>query len=92
LTIAAYLPWLIILVCPLMMLFMMRGMGGGKASRDTQGNGANGMALTPERAEGQLTGNAASVGQQARIEQLEAEVAELRAAGKRSPGGSGWRG
>jgi len=71
---AAYLPWLIILACPLMMMFMMRGMGGGKGRRDPPGKETGGQALTPD--------------QQTRIEQLEIEVGELRAVGRRRTGGN----
>jgi hypothetical protein len=65
----AYLPWLFFLACPLMMIFMMRGMGSGKTRSDPPGKETGGQPLTPD--------------QQGRIEQLETEVAELRAAGTR---------
>jgi len=57
---------LIVLACPLMMMFMMRGMGGG-AKKDA--DHAKGTA--PETAQPMGT-------EQARIAQLEREVAELR--------------
>ncbi len=65
----AYLPWLFFLACPLMMIFMMRGMGSGKTRSDPPGKETGGQALTPD--------------QQTRIAQLETEVAELRASGTR---------
>jgi len=57
---------LIVLVCPLMMMIMMRGMGGG-AKKDA------------EHAKGTAPGTAQPADtQQARIAQLERQVAELR--------------
>lgn len=61
----AYLPWLFLLACPLMMLFMMRGMGGGSKKAPDEAK----TALHPARPVGD---------QQVRIAQLEREVAELR--------------
>jgi hypothetical protein len=71
---AAYLPWLFLLACPLMTLFMMRGRGGAKARPDPPGKETGGQTLTPD--------------QQTYIEQLENEVADLRATGTRRLGGS----
>lgn len=62
----AYLPWLFLLACPLMMMFMMRGMGGGSKKDPDQ---AKTVAPHPARPVGD---------QQVRIAQLEREVAELR--------------
>ncbi len=73
-------PWLFVLACPLMMIFMMRGM---------HGTGQN----TNQNARGQDRGHTAEVppdaashdpDREVRIAQLEREVAELRASGDRT--------
>ena len=61
---------LIVLVCPLMMIFMMRAMGGGTKTDHDHAKG---------HAKGQGSEMAQPVGDaQIRIAQLEREVAELR--------------
>jgi hypothetical protein len=68
----AYWPWLlIVLACPVMMWFMMRGMG-----RTDRG----GVPPEPRSA------IPAADAEQTRIGQLEHEVAELRAERDRNPG------
>lgn len=61
---------LILLACPLMMMFMMRGMGGGHKGHQ---HGAATPAETVRPTSGEPVG-----GDQARIAQLEHEVAQLR--------------
>lgn len=82
----AYWPWLFFLACPLMMMFMMRGMGRGdggtrRTGRDTlppgQGSGRP-PAARPLTAE-----------EQTRIAQLEHGLARLRAGGDPAPGDIG---
>jgi len=78
----AYWPWLLVLACPLMMMFMMRGMGRGdggtrRAGRDTllpgQGHGRP-PAARPLTAE-----------EQRRIAQLEHDLAQIRTGGEPAP-------
>ncbi len=69
----SYLPWLLILACPLMMLWMMRGMGSS-TKKDAPTNNFAGTARGDQvRATGVDAGDSA-----ARIAELEREVAELR--------------
>jgi hypothetical protein len=68
------LPFIFLLTCPVMMIFMMRGMRGGghessNARHDTHPN--RGEAGTPDGQESE-----------ARIAQLEREVAQLRELGR----------
>ena len=60
--------FLILLACPLMMMFMMRGMHGGQPTE--HGSAPDGRVLD-----------------KARLEELEREVAELRATRDSSGGG-----
>jgi hypothetical protein len=79
----AYWPWLLFLACPLMMVFMMRGMGRGdggprRAGRDASPPGGESdrpPAARPLTAE-----------EQTRIAQLEHDLAQLRAGGDPAPG------
>lgn len=78
----AYWPWLLFLACPLMMMFMMRGMGRGdgappRAGRDTLLSG-QGSARPP--AARPLTAE-----EQKRIAQLEHDLAQIRAGGDPAP-------
>ena len=84
----AYLPWLILLACPVMMMFMMRGMGGGRSMG--HGMRRDGRDDLPrDRAAGTPPEAMRPSGdEQARIAQLEREVAQLRAAGDSNPGGT----
>jgi hypothetical protein len=75
----AYWPWLLFLACPLMMMFMMRGMGRGdgatrRAGRDTRPGQGSAPAARPLTAE-----------EQTRIAQLEQDLAQLRAGGDSTP-------
>ncbi len=63
-------PLLIVLACPVMMIFMMRGMHGGHDTTHTASH--NDTATGDDRAE-------------ARIAELEREVAELRSEPKPTP-------
>jgi hypothetical protein len=79
----AYWPWLLFLACPLMMMFMMRGMGRNdsgtrRTGRDTAipgGEPARPKAARPLTAE-----------EQTHIAQLERDLAQLRAGGDPTPG------
>jgi HAMP domain-containing protein len=85
--VTAYLPWLLFPACLLLMMFMMRGMGSGASRRGTGSKRADRGTLSHVSPD-----QVAALGQQARIEQLEAEVAELRADPRRaSRGKSAWR-
>lgn len=81
----AYLPWLLVLACPLMMIFMMRGMGGSNKTPGTgnkyadDGVQRNGYATTDSV-------HAKPIDDRARIAQLEREVAALRTARKPDTG------
>lgn len=87
----AYLPWLLLLLaCPLMMIVMMRSMGGGKnTDRTTRQANSTGRVQHPD---GTLSGSAQSetgAGDDRngeRIAHLEREVADLRAAREHPPG------
>ena len=88
-TVAKYLPVLIFLACPLMMIFMMRGMGSGA------GGSSMGHRLRrpdPKDVSSGMDGTSSATGvageDQARIARLEDEVAQLRAALDRDSGGS----
>ena len=83
-----YLFLLLILACPLMMVFMMRGMHSGRgegelADRGQQGDHA--MSLDRDPAE-----DASLAELQQRRDQLDREIAERTAEGK-APAGGGWR-
>ncbi len=82
-----YLPWVFLLACPLMMLFMMRGMGGGRRSTDN-GKPTSGrddvLPVSLDKTAPQAMPHAGDA--QARIAQLEFEVAQLRAAREANPG------
>ena len=66
-----FLPILLVMICPLMMLFMMRGVG-----RNDRGG------VPPDPGSAMPTADE----EQARIAQLKHQVAELRAARDRDPG------
>lgn len=65
------LPYVLLLACPVMMIFMMRGMHGGGHGPSTARHDAH-----PSRDE---AGTADGQESEARIAQLEREVAQLRA-------------
>ena len=67
----SYLPWLLLLACPLMMVFMMRGMGGTRRGNDM---GAEHREPSQDQ---QRPGDDADASQ--RILDLERQVAQLRA-------------
>jgi hypothetical protein len=71
---SAYLPWLFIFACPLMMMWMMRGMGRSGNKNAPPNNSAD--IVSGDRVAGS-TAEADDSG--ARIAELEREVAELRA-------------
>ncbi len=86
----AYLPWLLLLLaCPLMMVFMMRGMGGSKnMDRDTRHKNTEGHVQRTERnqsASVQSEAGPADERDGERIAHLEREVATLRAALEHPP-------
>lgn len=66
----AFLPWLALLACPVMMFWMMRGMSGGQCHTHAKGAFQPGVvhADTGERVDGQ-------------IRELRARLARLEAAG-----------
>ena len=70
------LPLLLLLACPLMMVFMMRGMHGG-GDRTRSGRGPQVDHHEPHSTDVQFTG--------ARIEALEREIASLRSAQSDQP-------
>lgn len=65
-----YLPWLLLLVCPVMMIFMMRGMRG-------RGGHDQGVGYRESPQDKPASRDDADAGQ--RIVDLERQVAELRA-------------
>lgn len=77
----AVLPWLALLACPLMMLWMMRGMGGGKAClkprAELEGGSADGHSRYPSSQADEIAAL------RAWLARLEAEQRE--AAGAREP-------
>jgi hypothetical protein len=79
----AYWPWLLFLACPLMMMFMMRGMGRGDGATRRTGRGAPlpGGELARPAATRPLTAE-----EQTRIAQLERDLAQLRAGGNPTRG------
>ncbi|MDP9092635.1 MAG: DUF2933 domain-containing protein [Actinomycetota bacterium] len=79
----AYWPWLLFLACPLMMMFMMRGMGRGDGGTHRTGRDAlmPGGELARPTAARPLTAE-----EQTRIAQLERDLAQLLAGGDRTPG------
>lgn len=85
----AYLPWLL-LVCPLMMIFMMRGTGGSKnTDRDTRHKNTDGRVQRANRnqwASAQSGIGPADERDGKRLVQLEREVADLRATLEHPPG------
>lgn len=85
-----YLPWLLLLLaCPLMMFFMMRGMSGGKNSgRDVPDKNTDDSYWRPEPHQPASTPSSTEPAQdRARIADLERENADLRAA-RDHPSGS----
>ncbi len=70
---SAYLPWLLILACPLMMMWMMRGMGRSGNKSAPIDNVADAVRGVQAPAPG-----AGPDESEARIAELEREVAELR--------------
>lgn len=67
------MPLLLLLACPLLMMFMMRGMHrGGHGSRDQHRHHAG--ACEPERGQGRM----AEDGMIARLRAMEHEIAALR--------------
>lgn len=67
----SYLPWLLLLACPVMMIFMMRGMGGMRGGHD------QGVGHRESPQDKPASRDDAGAGQ--RIVDLERQVAELRA-------------
>lgn len=82
-----YLPWLFLLACPLMMVFMMRSMGGGGRTmgHGMRRNGRDGVPLD-SGVETAPDAMPPMGDEQARIAQLEHEVARLRAVRDHTPG------
>lgn len=86
-----YLPWvLLVLACPLMMFFMMRGMGGGKnMDRDLRQKDTDDGVQRPDHNQSTSARSQSGPANDRdgdRIAQLEREVAELRAAREHPPG------
>ncbi len=73
-TVPSLLPLLLILACPLMMIFMMRGMSGGHDRRPASTPGDR-STVDPAKASVAKTDP-----RDARLAELEREVARLRAA------------
>ncbi len=85
----AYLPWLLLLLaCPLMMFFMMRGMGGGKnMDRDMRHQNTDDRVQRPDHNQSASAQSETEPAEDRdRIAQLEREVADLRAAREHLPG------
>lgn len=80
-----YLPWLLVVACPLMMFFMMRGMGGGKNT--DQDMPVKKTDDRDERSDLDHSASTTSAEDRARIAHLERENADLRAA-RDHPSGS----
>ncbi|MGH7475698.1 MAG: DUF2933 domain-containing protein [Longimicrobiales bacterium] len=72
--IAAVLPWLLILACPAVMWWMMRGRGGGKCHE----------AGAAEPKEGQTAGNADALARE--VATLKARLAAVEGSGTRREG------
>ena len=73
----SWLPLLLILACPLMMIFMMRGMSGAHDNRPAS-TPSDGSTVDPAK------GSAAETNSRdARLAELEQEVARLRASQSR---------
>jgi hypothetical protein len=84
-----YLPLLFLLACPLMMMFMMRGMssGGRSVGHDVQEPDADGhKGFGPAEDIAELS--VPTPHERERIARLEREVAELRAARERAVRGN----
>jgi hypothetical protein len=78
----AYWPWLLFLACPLMMMFMMRGMGRGDGGTRRTGRDA----LLPGKGSARPTAaRPLTAEEQTRIAQLERDLAQLRAGGDPTP-------
>jgi hypothetical protein len=85
----AYLPWLLLLLaCPLMMFFMMRGMGGGRnMDGDMAHQNTDDRVPRPDHKHSATAQSETGPAQDRdRIAQLEREVADLRAAREHPPG------
>lgn len=83
----AYLPWLL-LACPLMMIFMMRGMGGGKnMDRDMRHKNTDDRLQRPDHDQSASARSETGPAEDRdRVAQLEREVADLRATREHPPG------
>jgi len=79
----AYWPWLLFLACPLMMMFMMRGMGRGDGSTRRTGRDAPMPGGEPARP---TAARPLTAEERTRIAQLERDLAQLRAGGDATPG------
>jgi hypothetical protein len=77
-----YWPWLFLVACPLMMMFMMRGMGRGEGSirRDGRDTRLPGQGSARPPAARPLTAD-----EQTRIAELEQDLAQLRSGGGSRP-------
>ena len=83
-----YLFLLLILACPLMMVFMMRGMHSGRGEGERADRGQHGdhaMSLDGHRAE-----DASLAELHQRRDELDREIAK-RMAEEKTPVGGGWR-
>jgi hypothetical protein len=81
------LPFLFILVCPVMMLFMMRGMHGHGAKKDEQGHAGGQHGLLGSGDDSQVTELREQRAQlEARVEELETQVSRLAASPQHDAG------
>ncbi len=80
----AALPFLIVLACPLSMLFMMRGMGGGQcATEGEQARRSSGVGLTRDEQVAELRAQMESL--QAQQQAISRELNELEGARTQAP-------
>jgi Protein of unknown function (DUF2933) len=83
-----YLFLLLIVACPLMMIFMMRGMHGGQGGN---ADGGHTQAHTADNSHGHGDTNSSLEELRRQREQLDREIEEREAEETRTPVGGGWR-